>query len=402
MPPEEIEEAPLKVGGESLVVRNGNQPPPTSLNQRMQNAFAKIREASAAGVDVHSLPATGSEGAQEVEGAEESDLQVRPARASNGQFKRGLRRSAASVAADPTAPAAAEETESEEEIPTRPDAPAPKAAGKTRLDRLEERAKQERARRGADMTLREVQQLQQQLAADRRALQQQQLAHEQQMAALRSGDPGVLRALLAQVGPDNVAQFLVEEANPEMRARRAAQQAQNQPPAPAQPTHDPRVDELWKLVQATVIPQRQAAVEQQFQSMIRGAGDVPFGEGGTPLTAKLLEKSPKKVMLMATAAFNRLKAEGKPFDDQDVALTIEEDLQEFSALGGSVTPQAPHVKAPPVSPVRPTTSVRIPRGEVAPIDTSLGRLIPRKKSSNDSLDERAKAAMRRLAQLNRR
>jgi len=370
------------------------KPKGPGMNARMAVALQRIAEANSLDIAPNEL---GNDAAKPAP----AKVTGKPGRALNGQFQSRLR--AVSKPADSeldvdggeetTAPA-----DDPNETPTLPDSPKAKPS---RLDRLADRAKKEREKRSADMTLRDAQRERQQIAQERQQLAQARATLDQQMQALRSGDPNLLDALLGQIGPERVSQFLLRESTPEARAARAANghaPPQYAAPAQHQPAGDDRLARLEAKIDQFVGAQQQAKTEAQFQDMIRGASTFEYGKGGTPMTARLLEKNPARVMKLAKQAYLDLQSMRQPFDDADIALMVEEELQGLSALYApkeAPPAKAPNARTPAPSPLR-----------IAPVDAPTKPALAVQRRPEDSpsarLARRTENAMRALNQMNRR
>lgn len=358
--------SPSNDAGGSGIVRSR---PKGSLAERAREAMSKLRdghEAAQAASDTDDAP---EPAAPRVKRAE---------RGTNGRFQ-----PVEDEGAPPPAPVV-----DQDDITTRPDVPKPRIA---KLERLEARAAEERKRRSADQTLRDVQRQQQELARQQQEFHTQRSQFED---ALNRGDPAVLKALIDRAGPDAISEYIMSEADPARKAARAAQQQQRQaPPAPS----DERVARLEQQLQQFIGARAQQDGEAKFRARIEQVADHP--EAGAPLTARLLKADPKMLFKKARSAFLELQAEQKPFDDDDMIMKIEEELALFATLHSST--QQARSQEPDDDRRTPPPQRRSPAD--APARASVART---QRSLNDTpavrLAKRMRAAQQVIASGNRR
>jgi len=236
---------------------------------------------------------------------------------------------------------------------TPPETPAAKKADderRKRLEDLQERGKQERARlkvkRGIEQDKQQLEHERSLLQQEIRAAQQARQELEQRLAALNPDDPNVLRRVLETLGGDAVSEFILSERDPSIRAKREADRASRPKPGQEPNPLEAEVKALRKQIDDMVGAQVRARDEAAFQSRLT---EVDHDDGdGAPLAAAYMRKSPEKAFKMAYAIAHEWNLKRKVYSDDHLIAEMESQLREYAELPASrnVTKKEPTPRAP--------------------------------------------------------
>lgn len=243
-----------------------------------------------------------------------------------------LERMAAASQAAPTedaeddSPAVAADDGEDEATPTAK--PKPAAAKSSKLDELDAKRNEGRARlkkRDAESEAERERAAERAEWAQERA---QMRAVIQKLQAFDPDRPETRRKILQELGGDEVARFILEDSDPVKRAEREAAAARQ--PAPIDDADKAEVRQLKEQLNAFIGAQQRRENEAAFTARVAEFDHEE--EGGAPLTAALLKKKPQEAINMAYAFAQQRIASKKPFDDDDLIGDIEERLGLYASL----------------------------------------------------------------------